>query len=313
MIDLIPGLILISTMGCFIAALLHYSAKKYPEQMDEVVLAVNKLLPQTQCAQCDYPGCKPYAVAIVNGEDINHCPPGGEELIRNLAALLGRDIKPLNSNFGETKALSIAVIREAECIGCTFCIKACPVDAIIGAPQQMHSIVNHDCTGCELCLEPCPVDCIDMIVVQNDTAKTLPLRLLKPVPKPIKSSEVSPCIRCGECEIQCPKDLAPHELYFQRTSNIAMEKLDLDACIECRICDRACPSHIPLTRIFVETKQRIESENEKTIAAEKAETQFLAHEQRLVSNHQKIKTRASRGDRASILSQLSRNKPGGNK
>ncbi|MBL4679464.1 MAG: electron transport complex subunit RsxB [Pseudomonadales bacterium] len=313
MTDLISGLILISTMGCFIAVLLQYSAKRYPEQIDEVVIAINNLLPQTQCAQCDYPGCKPYAEAIANGEDINHCPPGGEELIRNLAVLLGRETKPLDLNFGETKAPSVAVIREAECIGCTFCIKACPVDAIIGAPQQMHSIITEDCTGCELCLEPCPVDCIDMLITQDNLAKTYPLHLLKPVPKPIKSTEVSPCIRCGECEIQCPKSLAPHELYFQRESKTAMEILDLDACIECRICDRACPSHIPLTRIFVETKQRIESEKEKSIAANTAESKFLAHEQRQNQDHKKIRTRASRDDRASILAQLSKNNSGENK
>ena len=127
---------------------------------------INELLPQTQCGQCDYAGCKPYAEAIARGEaEINQCPPGGDAGIRALAALLGVDSKPLNTAHGETQANSVVFIREAECIGCTKCIQACPVDAIIGASKWMHTVLADLCTGCNLCIPPCPVDCIDIVYV----------------------------------------------------------------------------------------------------------------------------------------------------
>ncbi len=127
---------------------------------------INLLLPQTQCGQCDYAGCKPYAEAIANGvADINQCPPGGDAGIRALAALLGIAVKPLNTEHGEHKPDSVVFIREAECIGCTKCIQACPVDAIIGASKLMHTVIAALCTGCNLCIPPCPVDCIDIIEI----------------------------------------------------------------------------------------------------------------------------------------------------
>ncbi|MGB8337582.1 MAG: electron transport complex subunit RsxB [Burkholderiales bacterium] len=124
---------------------------------------IDALLPQTQCTQCGYKGCEPYAAAIARGDaDINQCPPGGEGLIRSLALLLQRDFIPLNRRHGETKPRAIAIIDENICIGCALCIKACPVDAIVGAAKQMHTVISAECTGCELCLAPCPVDCISM-------------------------------------------------------------------------------------------------------------------------------------------------------
>ncbi|MEJ2478597.1 MAG: electron transport complex subunit RsxB [Acidihalobacter sp.] len=124
---------------------------------------IDALLPQTQCGQCDYNGCRPYAEAIASGEaDINQCPPGGEEGIRALARLLGRTPKPLNTRHGEHKERAVARIDETVCIGCTLCIQACPVDAILGAAKLMHTVIEDECTGCELCLPPCPVDCISM-------------------------------------------------------------------------------------------------------------------------------------------------------
>ena len=128
--------------------------------------SINALLPQTQCTKCGYDGCKPYANAIVSGDaDINQCPPGGDEGIRHLAQLLGRETKPLNPVNGAAKAIEpVAFIDEAICIGCTLCIQACPVDAIIGANNLMHTVIAAQCTGCELCLPPCPVDCITMEV-----------------------------------------------------------------------------------------------------------------------------------------------------
>jgi len=127
---------------------------------------IDQLLPQTQCAQCGYPGCRPYADAIANDEaDINQCPPGGEAGVAALAELLGRPVIPLDPDYGEVKPPLLAIIREDECIGCTLCIKACPVDAIVGAAKLMHTVIADQCTGCELCLPPCPVDCIDLVVV----------------------------------------------------------------------------------------------------------------------------------------------------
>ncbi len=120
---------------------------------------VNELLPQTQCAQCGYPGCRPFAAAVVEGiATINLCPPGGEETVQRLADLLGRDAIPL----AESVMPAIAVIDESLCIGCTHCRNACPVDAIVGAHQLMHTVIKSECTGCELCVAPCPVDCISM-------------------------------------------------------------------------------------------------------------------------------------------------------
>lgn len=126
--------------------------------------AIDALLPQTQCGQCGYAGCRPYATAMAAGEaDINQCPPGGAFTISQLAHLLGRPRKPLNPENGVEKPERLAVIDEARCIGCTLCIQACPVDAIIGAAKLMHTVVAAECTGCELCLPPCPVDCIDLV------------------------------------------------------------------------------------------------------------------------------------------------------
>jgi electron transport complex protein RnfB len=127
---------------------------------------IDALLPQTQCTRCGYQGCRPYAEAIAAGAaDINQCPPGGAAGIVKLAGLLARAPKALNPANGVEKPLEAAVIDEARCIGCTLCIQACPVDAILGAAKQMHTVLASWCTGCELCVAPCPVDCIDMVPV----------------------------------------------------------------------------------------------------------------------------------------------------
>ncbi len=144
-------------------ALLGYAAVRFRVEGDPIVDQINALLPQTQCGQCGFPGCKPYAEAIANGEAINKCPPGGETTIQALADLLDVEALPLDGEHGEEKPPMVAYIREAECIGCTKCIQACPVDAILGAAKQMHTVIVDECTGCDLCVEPCPVDCIDMV------------------------------------------------------------------------------------------------------------------------------------------------------
>ena len=132
-------------------------------EVNTLITRIDAILPQTQCEKCGYPGCKPYATAIAEGDaDINQCPPGGDAGIRALAQLTHIAYKPLNPENGIEKPKSRAVIDETRCIGCTLCIKACPVDAILGASKQMHTVINSECTGCELCIAPCPVDCIEM-------------------------------------------------------------------------------------------------------------------------------------------------------
>jgi Na+-translocating ferredoxin:NAD+ oxidoreductase subunit B len=124
---------------------------------------INAILPQTQCGQCGYKGCRPYAEAIASGQaDINQCPPGGDEGVLGLAKLLRLAPKPLNLDFGVHKPKQIAFIIEEDCIGCVKCIAVCPVDAILGAAKLMHTVIAAECTGCELCVAPCPVDCIVM-------------------------------------------------------------------------------------------------------------------------------------------------------
>lgn len=142
-------------------AILGFAAVRFRVEGNPIVDQINALLPQTQCGQCGYPGCKPYAEAIAGGDKINKCPPGGEATIQALADLLDVEAEPLDAVEGE-KPVQVAYIREAECIGCTKCIQACPVDAILGAARQMHTVITSECTGCDLCVEPCPVDCIEM-------------------------------------------------------------------------------------------------------------------------------------------------------
>ena len=155
-------------ISLLLGAVLGFSAIKFKVEGNPLVEKIDAVLPQTQCGQCGYPGCKPYAEAIAKGDaNINKCPPGGEEGIRKLADLLGVEYVP----FGEgaaPKAKAVALIDEQTCIGCTLCLQACPVDAIVGAAKQMHTIIASECTGCELCVAPCPVDCISMQPLGED-------------------------------------------------------------------------------------------------------------------------------------------------
>lgn len=126
--------------------------------------AIHALLPQTQCTRCGYQGCRPYAEAIAAGDaNINRCPPGGSVTLARLAALLQRPVVPLDPDCGSEGPPMVAVIDESRCIGCARCLPPCPVDAIVGAQRQMHSVLVDACTGCELCIAPCPVDCISLV------------------------------------------------------------------------------------------------------------------------------------------------------
>lgn len=154
------AVLVITLIALFAGLALSLAARRLPPDSDDLVEQVNAVLPQTQCAQCGFPGCRPYAAAIVNDKvAINLCPPGGDETVQRLADLLGRDPLPLAEGSGVVQN-SIAVIDETLCIGCGHCRNACPVDAIVGAHQLMHTVIQSECTGCELCLAPCPVDCI---------------------------------------------------------------------------------------------------------------------------------------------------------
>lgn len=142
---------------------------KTETELTNLINNINDVLPQTQCTKCGYDGCKPYAAAIANNQAlINRCPPGGDDGIAKLAQLLNKDIIPLDTECGIHKPLEVAIIHEEHCIGCTLCIQACPVDAILGANKLMHTILYDQCTGCELCVEPCPVDCIEMVAANRD-------------------------------------------------------------------------------------------------------------------------------------------------
>ncbi|AOS96995.1 Electron transport complex protein rnfB [Microbulbifer aggregans] len=159
-------LLVLGGMALAFGALLGFAAVRFRVEGDPLVEQVDALLPQTQCGQCGYPGCRPYAEAIVNGDQINKCPPGGQATINELANLLDMEPMPLDAEHGVEDVKKVAFIREAECIGCTKCIQACPVDAIVGAAKYMHTVIVDECTGCDLCVEPCPVDCIDMVPLE---------------------------------------------------------------------------------------------------------------------------------------------------
>jgi electron transport complex protein RnfB len=166
----IGALLLLGVPG---GALLGFAAARFRSDDNPVIGQINNLLPQTQCGQCGYPGCRPYAEAIATGDaPINRCPPGGEATVQALAELLNVEPQPLDAPAGEPPK-RVALIREAECIGCTKCIQACPVDAIVGAARLMHTVIAAECTGCDLCVAPCPVDCIDMVPVAPAAAPLL--------------------------------------------------------------------------------------------------------------------------------------------
>lgn len=184
--SVVGALIALGGLSVLFGAVLGFAAVKFKVEGDPLVDQIDEILPQTQCGQCGYPGCRPYAQAIVNGDAINKCPPGGQTTINNLASLLDVEAPSLDAEHGEESDVKkVAYIDEDVCIGCTKCIQACPVDAILGAAKQMHTVIADECTGCDLCVEPCPVDCISMIPVEKQLKDWA-----WDMPKPVKGNNI---------------------------------------------------------------------------------------------------------------------------
>lgn len=177
----------LSLLALVSGLILGFASRRFQVEGDPVVEQVEAMLPQSQCGQCGYPGCRPYAEAVaLNGECINKCVPGGEAMMLKLAEKLNIDPQPLDGDaVAQQPGRKVAWIDESLCIGCTKCIQACPVDAIIGSTRAVHTVVNDLCTGCDLCVAPCPTDCIELRPVATTTAnwkwdlETIPVRIIQ--------------------------------------------------------------------------------------------------------------------------------------
>ncbi|WP_028486431.1 electron transport complex subunit RsxB [Thiomicrorhabdus chilensis] len=169
---MIEAILIFLALAVLFGLLLGYASIRFKVEGNPEAEQIDKILPQTQCGQCGYPGCKPYAEAVANREaDINQCIPGGNEVMIKISEITGLEPKAMDEAAAEPKEKEVAFINEDLCIGCVLCIKECPVDAILGATKMMHTVIEKECTGCELCVPVCPVDCIDMIppkVTPND-------------------------------------------------------------------------------------------------------------------------------------------------
>ncbi len=160
---IVIAVVALTLLALLFGMLLGYASRRFAAKEDPVVDQVDELLPQSQCGQCGYPGCRPYAEAVANnGEQINRCVPGGEPVMQKIATLLNVEPQPLDGEAAAEPVRMLAVIDEPNCIGCTKCIQACPVDAIVGATRAMHTVMSDLCTGCNLCVDPCPTQCIEL-------------------------------------------------------------------------------------------------------------------------------------------------------
>ncbi len=294
MSELLGILGVLGLLGAVLGTGLAWADRRLRPDTDSVADAIDALLPQTQCAQCGYPGCRPYAEAVAAGAPIDLCPPGGQETIRSLGTLLGREtntasVDQVESSVGlNTEALLarawLARIDESLCIGCYRCIQACPVDAIVGAPQLVHTVLADRCTGCELCLEPCPVDCIELVSkpAQDDER---PLRIIaRPRNRNPQSAEL-PCIRCGQCAAACPEVLIPQELLWYAKDAAWDQAQDhgLNDCIECGLCNQVCPSNIDLLRHFSRGRLAVKAQEENRAQAQAAKVRFDKHQTRMLA------------------------------
>ncbi|HMB73256.1 MAG TPA: RnfABCDGE type electron transport complex subunit B [Gammaproteobacteria bacterium] len=161
---MLPGIVVIVLLASALASVLIFVHERLSRADGSLADRIETLLPRIQCGQCGYPGCRPYAEALAHGTaPPNLCPPGGTATAHALADLLGLEARPVAPDQGTATIAQVARIDEAACIGCNLCVRACPVDAIVGVPQMMHTVLGDHCTGCELCLPPCPVDCIDIV------------------------------------------------------------------------------------------------------------------------------------------------------
>jgi len=244
---LLPSIVICSLLTML--TVMNLTLRKYlqPENND-LVDEIESMLPQTQCAQCGYPGCRPYANSITQGESIDLCLPGGPETQRKLSTLMQRIP---TTNLPEQKEV-VALIDEKNCIGCTLCLPPCPVDAIVGSKNHVHTVLKSECTGCELCLEACPVDCIEIKSIYKPSKK-LDTR------QKINTGSQFACINCNQCDRECPVNISPlllHKLILKKDYN-SLTEVGLKNCIECGICDFACPSGIPLTDQFRTAKDQV--------------------------------------------------------
>ncbi|RIY32612.1 electron transport complex subunit RsxB [Psittacicella hinzii] len=179
--------IIFAILAIVVGVIITIAQKIFAVKEDPIVEKIDNLLPQTQCGQCGYPGCLPYAQALADGDEINKCIPGGQDLVVKLAELLDREVPA--EQLEEPEDL-VAIIREQDCIGCLHCIEACPVDAIIGAKKLLHVIIPDYCTGCKLCVDPCPVKCIDMIPRPKEINKYSKIRTESNFPKGVTASSL---------------------------------------------------------------------------------------------------------------------------